>query len=166
MYYQSTLNVKYMYVSYGIYRWFKLIDCGELYGLNDSSTVKYMLKWLKNSIWSITWFIPAQHTLAHRFHNDAFAHLLFIRSSMICVNGWLWIGCALNACMTTTIERFNWSENFVVFTIVHLLAHKITSKSALTFTHTYTSDCCCSTCTHTECKLKSCTWNGRVLIMH
>lgn len=73
MYYQSTLNVKYMYVSYGIYRWFKLIDCGELYGLNDSSTVKYMLKWLK------ILFDQSLDLFPHRTHS----HTVFITMHLL-----------------------------------------------------------------------------------
>lgn len=103
IYFSVDLNVVFYVVD-------KMICSGKLYGfLSTTRSIIYMLKWLRILFNPITWFIHT-NTRAHahaRIHThtittflqqqSCFAHSIFIRSSMICVNEWFWMGAIVNA---------------------------------------------------------------------
>lgn len=120
---QCILSRVWMYLSYGIIVG-KLIDCGELYGLNDSASVKCMLKWLKilfDQSLDLFLYINTVFITRHLLIRYLFVH------RMICVDG-LWIGSTLNVRMVWTIELLNSTKNhtfnrWLKFSLSHSLTH-------------------------------------------
>lgn len=88
---------------------------GKLYGFIDKLSVIHMLKWLKNLfdqfIHKHTSYPLDKHCIS--LLQLYFANSLFIDSSVICVNGWLWMGSLLNTCMTATNVVLNCTHQFL-----------------------------------------------------